>query len=152
MSGVSGGNVKMVCFCKFPGRLILARALARRGDKARNRGAFATAAEMYRLALKHDPTRTDIYVQYGHMSKEIGRYQEAEAAYRCALSRSPGDGETHLQFGHLLKLTGQVEQAFEAFKAAQRLMPDNAIPSAELEPRIWCAAHRARHSLRRVRI
>lgn len=122
----------MVCFCKFPGRLSLARALARRGDKARNRGAFATAAEMYRLALKHDPTRTDIYVQYGHMSKEIGRYQEAEAAYRCALSRSPGDGETHLQFGHLLKLTGQVEQAFEAFKEAQRLMPDNAIPSAEL--------------------
>lgn len=126
-------RMKMRFFCGFPGRLSLARSLARRGDRARNRGAYARAAAMYRKALRHDPTRTDIYIQYGHMSKEIGRYEEAEAAYRCALSRSPGDGEIHLQFGHLLKLTGQVEQATEAFKEAQRLLPDNAIPSAELQ-------------------
>jgi tetratricopeptide (TPR) repeat protein/GT2 family glycosyltransferase len=119
-------------FSKFPGHLSLARALAREGDKARDRGAYAIAAKTYARALKLDPTRTDIYVQYGHMSKELGRHREAEVAYRRALSRSPGDGEIHLQLGHLLKLTGKMKEAFEAYKEAQVLLPANTAATAEL--------------------
>ena len=118
---------------KFPGRLSLARRLARGGDQARDRGAYARAAKNYSRALTLDPAQTNVHVQYGHMLKEVGRYEEAEAAYRRALSLSPGDGEIHLQFGHLLKLTGRTEQAVGAYREAQRLLPDSAIPSAELQ-------------------
>jgi tetratricopeptide (TPR) repeat protein/GT2 family glycosyltransferase len=119
-------------FRKLPGRLNLARRLAQGGDEARDRGAHSRAAKLYSRALKLDPTRTDIHVQYGNMLKEVGRYEEAEGAYRRALSQSPGDGEIHLQLGHLLKLTGRTEQAAEAYEEAKRLLPDSTIPSLEL--------------------
>ena len=118
--------------CKLPGRVSLAKYLARKGNRARDRGAYPRASKIYSRALKLDPTRTDIHVQYGLMLKEVGCYEEAEAAYRRALSQSPDDGEIHLQLGDLLKLTGRMGQASEAYKEAQRLLPDGVIPNAGL--------------------
>jgi O-antigen biosynthesis protein len=109
-----------------------AARLIRRADMARVTGDHPRAAKFYSRALKLDPTRTDIHVQYGNMLKEIGRYAEAEGVYRRALSQSPGDGEIHLQLGHLLNLTGRSEQAAEAYEEAQRLLPDSSIPGLEL--------------------
>src|SRR6516165_12680725 len=109
-----------------------AARLIRRADMARDAGGHSRAAKFYSRALKLDPARTDICVQYGNMLKEAGCYEEAEGAYRRALSQSPGDGEIHLQLGHLLKLTGRTEQAAEAYEEAQRVLPDSAIPSLEL--------------------
>ena len=74
-----------------PGRA--AARLIRRADKARDTGDYSEAAKFYSRALKLDPARTDIHVQYGNMLKEVGRYEEAEGAYRRALSQSPGDGD-----------------------------------------------------------
>jgi len=113
-----------------PGRAVA--RLIRRADRARDAGGHSRAAKFYSRALKLDPRRTDIRVQYGNMLKEVGRYEEAEGAYRRALSQSPGDGEIHLQLGHLFKLTGRTEQAAEAYAKAQRALPDSAIPSLEL--------------------
>ena len=113
-----------------PGRAVA--RLIRRADRARDAGGHSRAAKFYSRALKLDPARTDIHVQYGNMLKEIGRYEEAEGAYRRALSQSPGDGEIHLQLGHLFKLTGRTEQAAEAYAKAQRALPDSSIPGLEL--------------------
>jgi tetratricopeptide (TPR) repeat protein/GT2 family glycosyltransferase len=113
-----------------PGRV--AARLIRRADKARDTGDYSEAAKFYSRALKLDPTRPDIHVQYGNILKAAGRYEEAEGAYRRALSQSPFDGEIHLQLGHLFKLTGRTEQAVQAYEEAQRLLPDSVIPSAEL--------------------
>ena len=109
-----------------------AARLIRRAHKARDTRDHPRAAKFYSRALKLDPTRTDIHVQYGNMLKEVGRFEEAEGAYRRALSQSPGDGEIHLQLGHLLKLTGRSEQAAEAYEEAQRALPGSSIPSLEL--------------------
>jgi O-antigen biosynthesis protein len=109
-----------------------AARLIRRADRDRDAGDYSRAAKLYSRALKLDPTRTDIHVQYGKMLKEVGRYEEAEGAYRRALSQSHGDGQIHLQLGHLLKLTGRTEQAAEAYEEAQRVLPDSSISSLEL--------------------
>src|SRR5271169_3171832 len=100
-----------------------AARLIRRAHKARDTRDHPRAAKFYSRALKLDPTRTDIHVQYGNMLKEVGRFEDAEGAYRRALSQSPGDGEIHLQLGHLLKLTGRSEQAAESYQEAQRVLP-----------------------------
>jgi len=118
----------------FGPRRAVAR-LIRCADRAQDTGDHSRAAKFYSRALKLDPARTDIHVQYGNMLKEVGRYKEAESAYRCALSQSPGDGEIQLQLGHLLKLTGRTEQAAEAYAEAQRVLPDSAIHSPELRNR-----------------
>jgi O-antigen biosynthesis protein len=118
--------------CKLPGRVSLAKYLARKGNRARDRSEYPRAAKIYSRALKLDPTRTDIHVQNGLMLMKVGCYEDAEAAYRRALSQSPDDGEIHLQLGDLLKLTGRMEQASEAYKEAQRLLPDGLIPNAGL--------------------
>jgi O-antigen biosynthesis protein len=109
-----------------------AARLIRRADRDRDAGDYSRAAKLYSRALKLDPTRTDIHVQYGKMLKEVGRYEEAEGAYRRALSQSHGDGQIHLQLGHLLKLTGRTEQAAEAYAEARRALPDSAIAGLEL--------------------
>jgi len=109
-----------------------AARLIHRADRARDAGDHSKAAKFYSRALKLDPARTDIHVQYGNLLKEVGHYEEAEGAYRRALSQSPGDGEIHLQLGRLLQLTGCTEQAAEAYEEAKRLLPDSTIPSLEL--------------------
>ena len=114
------------------GRRRAAARLIRRGDSARDAGDRSEAAKFYSRALKLDPTRPDIQLQYGNMLRAAGRYEEAEAAYRRALSQSPFDGEIHLQLGHLLKLIGRTEQAVQAYEEAQRRLPDSVIPGVEL--------------------
>jgi tetratricopeptide (TPR) repeat protein len=108
------------------------RQLTRRGDEARDRGAYARAARFYRRALALDPCRADIRVQLGNMLKELARHQQAEAAYRRALSQSPEDGDIHLQLAHLLKLTGRKQEAIAAYRDAHRLLADSSIPAAEI--------------------
>jgi tetratricopeptide (TPR) repeat protein/GT2 family glycosyltransferase len=115
----------------FGPRRVAAR-LIHRADRARDAGDHSKAAKFYSGALKLDPARTGIHVQYGDMLKEVGRYEEAEGAYRRALSQSPGDGEIHLQLARLLQLTGLTEQAAEAYEEAKRVLPDSAMPSLEL--------------------
>ncbi len=102
-----------------PGRT--AARLIRRADKARDTGDYFEAAKFYSRALKLDPTRPDIRVQYGNMLKDSGRLAEAEAAYRSALAERPDDADIYLQLGHCLKLQGRRPAALEAYLRASTL-------------------------------
>jgi GT2 family glycosyltransferase len=102
-----------------PGRS--AARLIRRADKARDTGDYSEAAKFYSRALKLDPTRPDIRVQYGNMLKDSGRLAEAEAAYRSALAERPDDADIYLQLGHCLKLQGRRPAALEAYLRASTL-------------------------------
>ena len=58
-----GVNLSVALF--GPGRAVA--RLIRRADRARDAGGHSRAAKFYCRALKLDPGRTDIRVQYGNM-------------------------------------------------------------------------------------
>ena len=96
------------------------------GDRARDDGNWAAAADAYEAALVQDDSLESIWVQYGHARKETGRLDEAERAYRRALALRPGEADTYLQLGHVLKLTGRLGEAAEAYLTSAEIAPDQA--------------------------
>jgi tetratricopeptide (TPR) repeat protein len=68
-----------------------------RADRARDLGEWRVAARLYRKALKRNPRRPDIWVQYGHMLKEEGSMAEAEVAYRQALAQGASTADVYPQ-------------------------------------------------------
>ncbi|OWK32928.1 rhamnan synthesis F family protein [Sphingomonas mucosissima] len=73
------------------------------GDKARDAGSWAVAAEHYRSYLDANPTSFAIWVQLGHALKEAGELARAEEAYLQAERLYPGDSDLALNLGHLMK-------------------------------------------------
>ena len=97
--------------------------LIRQGDRLRDCGRYAEAAEAYGGALVIAPSRTDIRVQYGNMLKDSGRLIEAESVYRQALAERPDDPDIYLQLGHCLKLQGRCSAALEAYSRGSGAPP-----------------------------
>ena len=95
----------------------------RNGDRLRDAGRYAEAAEAYGNALALAQLRTDIRLQYGNMLKDSGRLAEAEAVYRAGLAQTPGNAELYLQLGHALKLQGRRDEAVAAYRRATELQP-----------------------------
>jgi tetratricopeptide (TPR) repeat protein len=106
-----------------PASRLLARRLARLGDKARDRRDWAVARRYYKLALRFNPNRTSIWVQYGHALKETGRRRAAERAYRRSLAQAANVADTHLQLGHLLKIADRRHEAAAEYFLAVLLDP-----------------------------
>ena len=102
------------------------------GDRHRDTGQFAAAAEAYARALDLAPHRVDLRVQYGNMLKDAGRVAEAEAAYREAVAQRPDDPEVYLQLGHALKLQGKRAEALDAYRRAAGAQPGLLAASREL--------------------
>lgn len=92
-------------------------------NRARGRGAFADAADLYAQLFDLDPSRWNVRVQMANMLKDSGRFEEAEAAYRLALLQRPLEGDTHLQLGHLLKTVGRRSEAMDFYRKAASLSP-----------------------------
>lgn len=90
-------------------------------DAARDRGEWDKAISLYSQAMKENPNRIDILVQYGHSLKESGLLVEAEAAYRQAVARDGTVADYHLQLGHALKLLGRLDDAVDSYRAAFEL-------------------------------
>ena len=119
-----------------------------RADRARNAGQWPLAARYYRQALSEEPELPAIWVQYGHVLKQLGDVAAAVAAYRESLRRDPEHADTHLQLGHALVLQGQVEAAEAAYLRAAALDPQLDLAIAALEALGWTRA-RIDEALRR---
>jgi ADP-heptose:LPS heptosyltransferase/GT2 family glycosyltransferase/tetratricopeptide (TPR) repeat protein len=124
--------------------LISRSSLKRRGpsgitlaDRARDTADWETAVHYYKLALKRNHRRPEVWVQYGHVLKESGNLAEAEAAYRRALAYDPTVADTHLQLGHTLKLRGKFEEAEAAYLRACVRQPSLPQPQDELTRLGW---------------
>ena len=94
-----------------------------RADRARNAGQWPLAARYYRQALSEEPELPAVWVQYGHVLKELGDLAAAVAAYRESLRLDPEHADTHLQLGHALRLQGEIEGAEAAYLSAAALDP-----------------------------
>lgn len=90
----------------------------RSADKARDSLEYARAAYLYGKYLTHYQNATDIWVQHGHMLKEVGFYEKAAESYERALQDSPTDADLELQIGHLAKIRGLFHDAVEHYSKA----------------------------------
>ncbi len=99
------------------------RRHARLGDAARDGRRWAEARVHYERAVAENPALDHIWVQLGHVQKELSDLRGAEAAYRRALALKPGVPDTHLQLGHLMKVAGRQEDAVKAYADAALLDP-----------------------------
>ena len=106
-------------------------ALRERGDRLRDAGAWADAAEAYGAYLRLRRDDAAILVQYGHCLKEAGDPRGALVCYREAETLRPEDSDIQLQLGHALKLLGRPAEAMDAYAQALRLDPGN--PGAQHE-------------------
>lgn len=121
----------------------LAKYLIRLGNRARSQRHWRKARRAYRGALRLTPARADIWVQYGHATKEDGDTAGALRAYEEACRLRPDDADTALQMGHALKMLGRFEEAALQYARAAGLSPSLlearrevlALGRAELLPR-----------------
>jgi tetratricopeptide (TPR) repeat protein len=100
-----------------PDRLRAGMAVGR-GDQARDRRDWRTAAYAYAEGLAINPQLTHIWVQFGHALKEAGDPRAAEGAYRVAADQDPTNADTFLNLGHALKLQGRMTDAGLAYMRA----------------------------------
>jgi hypothetical protein len=105
----------------------------RAAREAMRRMDWRTAAGHYAAAVKVDPTRAAIWVQYGHALKESGNRTMAQAAYERALSIAPDVADTYVQLGHVTKLMGSPGVAARHYRRALELDPNRADAALELE-------------------
>jgi tetratricopeptide (TPR) repeat protein len=89
-----------------------------RADRARDLGQWQLAARLYREALDRNPERQSIWVQYGHVLKQLGELPEAENAYRHALPGNPDAAQVYLYLGDVLKLRGERDRAEASYLRA----------------------------------
>lgn len=106
--------------------------LLARADGARDEKAWADAAELYAAYLRRRPDHWEIWVQYGHSTKECGDAETSLLLYREAERLRPDEADIHLHLGHALKLLGRREDAAEAYARALALDPANDAARAEL--------------------
>ena len=106
--------------------------LLARADALRDEGAWADAAEIYAAYLRRNPEHWQIWVQYGHCTKECGDAETALLLYREAEKLRPAEADIHLHLGHALKVLDRRDEASEAYSRALSLDPANAAARAEL--------------------
>ena len=92
-------------------------ALVTAADAANARGAWTDAEAAYAGALRINPRRDDLWVQHGHVLRQLGRHRDAEQSYRAALEAAPGAIDAALHLGRLLKEDGRPADAIAAFGA-----------------------------------
>jgi glycosyltransferase involved in cell wall biosynthesis len=80
-------------------------------DAARDNGNWSLAARHYGKMLTENPADAGIWLQRGHMLKELGLFVDARKSYDNALELSPSDPEIHLQLAHLAKVRGKFDEA-----------------------------------------
>jgi glycosyltransferase involved in cell wall biosynthesis len=106
--------------------------LLKQANRARDTARWYSAADLYARALKLAPELTHIYVQHGHVLKELKDLDGAEAAYLQARARAPKDSDPSLHLGHVRKLRGDMTGASRYYVESFRNDPTNIDAGIEL--------------------
>ena len=92
--------------------------LQRLGDKARDRGDFLAAAELYENVIALGKKHAGMFMAAGHMRKEAKDFSSAEKHYLHVLALKPNDPEIHMQLGHFYKIIGRYRDAQKHYSLA----------------------------------
>ena len=105
--------------------LLRARPYITKGDEARDRHDWPAAEAAYQVALRREPKRAGVWMQFGHVMMETGRLEQALDAYTRADELRPGTVDTNMHLGHALKFLGRTDEAREAYAVAHAIDPDH---------------------------
>ena len=94
--------------------------------KALAASQWPAVASAYRRVLQIDPSRAEIWLQYGHALKEAGELTQAVDAYGCAIRADRSCAEAWLMLAGLLASMG----AHDEFLVAVDEMPIHLPPEA----------------------
>ena len=114
---VDGGSTDPIAV-QSSNRRTIATELFSDGDACRDERRWAEAADFYKKGLAHDPAAFEIWVQLGHVLKEMGVPKQAEAAYLRALELRYSDGDLAVQLGHLYASMGDDARASDHYARA----------------------------------
>lgn len=103
------------------------------GDRFRDAGKKAEAAEAYGEHLALEPNDFEIWVQCGNCLKDTGQHAAALMAYERAVALRPDDADVYLQMGHANKLNGSRKKAIEAYNLALEKQPTLYAAANELQ-------------------
>ncbi|GAJ28637.1 glycosyltransferase [Acidomonas methanolica] len=95
-----------------------AKSLFRKGDAARDSGAWAEAARFYDMGLHLEPDRYAYIMQAAQMHEEAGNLEAARTLYSRALSLLPNDADLCLRIGHFYKRSGDAIMARQFYLKA----------------------------------
>jgi tetratricopeptide (TPR) repeat protein len=110
-------------------------------DQARDQRQWERAARHYRDALRRNPRRPAIWVQYGHVLKESGNLRKAERAYRTAIGYDRNIADPYVWLGYILKIQGKKDAAKAAYLRAVALDPSLEGVFSEFAQLDWSEAH-----------
>jgi tetratricopeptide (TPR) repeat protein len=110
-------------------------------DQARDQGQWQRAAGHYRDALRRNPRKPAIWVQYGHALKESGNLQKAERAYRTAIGYDRNIADPYVWLGYILRTQGKNDAARAAYLRAIALDPSLEGVFSEFAQLDWSEAH-----------
>jgi tetratricopeptide (TPR) repeat protein len=91
-------------------------------------GDFDRAIAEFSIAIKVDPTRTEIYIRRGKAFAQKGQYNLAIADFDRAIKLNVDLGPGYLNRGIVLAARGDHEDAIENFERALNLSPTDAAP------------------------
>jgi tetratricopeptide (TPR) repeat protein len=108
-----------------------------RASVLRTKGEFARAAELYREALRLNPTHEDSLYYLGSCLYELGEYAEAEQQLRSLIALNPESGRAYGQLGRLLFVDApgaprDLPAARQAFERELQIYTEQAGPLLEL--------------------
>lgn len=101
------------------------------GDSHRDARRWPEAATSYRKHLAQHPEDAAIWVQYGHVLKEVEDLEGAVRCYKKADALAPKNPDTLLQLGHALKLQQNLIAAIASYRASAEI-DDNELAWTEL--------------------
>jgi tetratricopeptide (TPR) repeat protein len=109
-------------------RRMLLSTYLRIATKAYLDGDFDRAIAEFSIAIKVDPTRTEIFIRRGKAFAQKGQYDLAIADFDRATKLDIDLGPAYLNRGIVLAARGDHEDAIENFERALNLSPTDAAP------------------------
>lgn len=114
-------DMELVRTARPLGRRAKVRAIE--GDRLRDAGRLAAAAEAFAAVVALAPDYAIYRVQHGNMLADLGDLAGAEAAYRGAIAVAPGAAEPRLRLGGLLEAMGRRGEAVACWADAVAAAP-----------------------------
>ncbi|HEY3997847.1 MAG TPA: tetratricopeptide repeat protein [Candidatus Xenobia bacterium] len=87
-------------------------------------GRYRDAASAARLALKLEPSDTEVQELLGNIATVRNRWKEAERIFRRVLEQNPASAFSHFQLGWIFENTERVPQAVEEYKKSIQIDPE----------------------------
>jgi tetratricopeptide (TPR) repeat protein len=103
-----------------------ADAVFEEAQSAEESGDRATAEQLYRRAMKMDPSDPSAPFNLGNVLRAVGRNLEAETAYRAAVKADPGFAQAWYNLADLLDDQRRTEEAIACLDRAVQAEPGYA--------------------------